>query len=269
MRWDVSVKTFIVPVLFFAALCAPGFGYTVLWDTSHGVADLSNGGGYQPSGHYSDLKDLLELPANGFTVNTEAGFTDDNLATADVAVVCITSAYTSSYTTTQANALADFVDDGGGLLIIGAHPFLPGGNTNIQIVADKFGITLAASGDTYTYLEGNPTLEALEHPVFAGFTETDDIYIPLSGEMTIDENSFALAQDPTTEEILIAGANYGTGRVIALGDFNMFAISTVVNGLDQDENRDFAVNTFEWLAVPEPATILLMATGFALLRRRR
>jgi len=268
----MSIKTSVVPVLFFAALCAPGFGYTVLWDTSHGVAGATNGvGGYQPSGEHSDLRDLLEYPDNDFTVNTTSlGFTDTNLADTDVAVVCVTSAFNSSYSPAEADSLADFVNDGGGLLIMGAHPFLPQGNdnSNIQPVADKFDIILAESGDTYTY-SGNPALETLEHPVFAGFTETDDVFMQLAGEITIGENAFALAQDPTNEKILIAGANYGTGRVIALGDFNTFAISTVANGLNQDENRDFAVNTFEWLAVPEPATILLMATGFALLRRRR
>lgn len=265
MRWGMSVKTSVVLALFFAALCAPGFGYTVLWDTSHGVADLSNGGGYQPSGHYAALTQHLE--DNGFTVNTtSAGFTDDNLAGTDIAVVCITSAYYSPYSAAEADRLADFVDAGRGLLIMGSHPFLSGDNSNIQPVADKFGITLAASGDTYTY-SGSPTLEALEHPVFAGFTETDRIYMQLAGEITVGANAFALAQEQTTGHIFIAGANYGTGRVVALGDFNMF--SQVGNIFGQVNNRDFALNTFNWLAVPEPATILLLAAGFALLRRRR
>lgn len=264
MRWDVSVKTSVVLVLFFGALCAPGFGYTVLWDISHGVADVSNGGGYQPDGHYADLRDLLENPDNGFTVNTTSlGFTDTNLAATDVAVVCITSAFYSPYTAAEADRLAGFVNAGGGLLIMGAHPFLIGGN-NIQPVADKFGITIAASNDIY---QGSYTPEALEHPVFAGFTETDSIFMQAAGEITVGANGFALAQDPTTGHIFIAGANYGTGRVIALGDFNMF--SQVPNTFSQYNNPEFALNTFNWLAVPEPATILLLATGAALLRRRR
>ncbi len=266
MRWGMSVKTSVVLALFFAALCAPGFGYTVLWDTSHGVADVSNGGGYQPSGHYSDLVDLLELPANGFTVNTTSlGFTDDNLASADIAVVCITSAYNSSYTTAEADSLAAFVDAGGGLLIMGTHPFLPGGNSNIQRIAGEFGITLAASNAATEEVSYTP--DALEHPVFAGFTGTESIYMPAAGEMTIGENGFALAQDQATGDIFIAGADYGSGRVIALGDFNMF--SQVGNVFNQANNSEFALNTFNWLAVPEPATILLLAAGAALLRRRR
>ena len=267
MRWGVSVKTFVAPVLFFAALCAPGYGYTVLWDVSHGVADAGNGGGYQPSGHYSDLVDLLESPGNGFTVNTTSlGFTDNNLAAADIAVVCVTSAYNSPYSTAQTDRLAGFVNAGGGLLIMGGHPFLPGGNSNdyIQPVADKFGITLAASSDTYS---GLYTPDALEHPVFAGFAATDSIYMQAAGEITVGENGFALAQKPPTGQIFIAGVNYGTGRVIALGDFNMF--SQVSNTFTQANNPEFALNTFNWLAVPEPATILLMVTGFALLRHRR
>ena len=55
--------------------------------------------------------------------------------------------------------------------------------------------------------------------------------------------------------------------MIALGDFNMF--SQVSNTFTQANNPEFALNTFNWLAVPEPATILLMVTGFALLRHRR
>lgn len=260
MRCGVSVKTFVVPVLFFAALCAPGFSYTVLWDASNGVADVANGGGYQPSGHYSDLTDHLEN--NDFTVNTTTlGFTENYLANTDVAVVCITSAFSSSYSAAEATLLADFVNDGGGLLIMGSNPSL--GNGNIQPVAGKFGITLATSGDdTYS---GNYTPDDLDHPVFAGFTETDQIYMPAAGEIEVDENAFALAQ--ITENIFIAGATHGTGRVVALGDFNMF--SQEGNFFARAQNSEFALNTFEWLAVPEPATILLMAAGAALLRRKR
>lgn len=261
MRWGVSVKTSVVLILFFAALCAPGFAYTVLWDTSHGVADISNDGGYQPSGHYSDLVAHL---GSGFTVNTTTlGFTDNNLANTDVAVVCITSAFDSPYSPAQADRLAAFVNSGGGLLIMGSRSSLPGGNSNIQPVADEFSIILAASGDdTYT---GSYTPDDLDHPVFAGFTETDSIYMQLAGEITIDENAFALAQ--INEDIFIAGTNHGSGRVIVLGDFNMF--SQEGGFFNRANNPEFALNTFNWLAVPEPATILLLAAGAALLRRRR
>ncbi len=264
MRRGISVKLSVVPVLFFAALCAPGFGYVVLWDTSHGVADVSNGGGYQPSGHYSDLVDLLELPANGFTVNTTTEGFEDNLTDVDIAVVCITSAFSSPYSDDEANILAGFVNAGGGLLILGTHPSLGTGNTNIQPVATEFGITLAASGAA---VEVSYTPDALEHPVFAGFTGIDSIYMPAAGKVEVDEDGFALVQESATEPFFIAGKNLGTGRVIALGDFNMF--SQEGNFFGQYNNPEFALNTFEWLAVPEPATILLMATGFALLRRRR
>jgi len=178
MRRGVSVKTSIVLVLFFAALCAPGFGYTVLWDISHGVADAGNDGGYQPSGHYAALTRHLEN--NDFTVNTTSlGFTDNNLAATDIAVVCVTSAFDSPCSAAQAYRLAGFVNAGGGLLIMGAHPFPPAGNANIHIqpVADKFGITLAASDATVA----GPYTLAIEHPVFAGFTETDSIFMPAAG----------------------------------------------------------------------------------------
>ena len=260
----MSVKTSLVVALFVAVLSAPGFSYTVLWDVSHGVADTQGGtGGYQPSGHYAMLTQHLEN--NGFTVNTTSlGFTANNLAATDVAVVSIASAFDSPYTAAQADRLAGFVDAGGGLLIMGSHPFLPGGNDNIQPVAHKFGITLAASDATFS---GLYTPDALEHPVFAGFAETDHIFMQAAGEITIGANGFALAQKQATGQIFIAGANYGTGRVIALGDFNMF--SQVGNTFNQYNNPHFALNTFNWLAVPEPATILLLAAGAALLRRRR
>ena len=269
MRRGVSFKTFVVPVLFFAALCAPGFGYTVLWDTSHGVAGASSGvGGYQPGpgGFYYDLAEHLK---NDFTVNTTSqGFTDTNLATTDIAVVCITSAFYSSYTDTQAERLAEFVSNGGGLLIMGTHPFLNNnnGNSNIRPVASEFGITLAAIGDASDEVHYTP--DALEHPIFAGFTGTESIYMPAAGEITVEENGFAIVQESATGPIFIAGANYGTGRVIALGDFSMFS-QVPNNTFGQYNNAEFALNTFNWLAVPEPATILLMATGFAFLRRRR
>ena len=62
-------------ILILSVLLTPSgvFSYTVLWDTSHGIA---NSGQYQPSGYYQALSE--HLSDNGFTtVTTSQGFLID------------------------------------------------------------------------------------------------------------------------------------------------------------------------------------------------
>ncbi|MHC4085883.1 MAG: hypothetical protein ACYSU5_11830 [Planctomycetota bacterium] len=129
----------VILILFVLLTPSALFSYTVLWDTSHGIA---NSGQYQPSGYYLALSE--HLGDNGFTtVTTTQGFLVDNPAGYDVIVVCLTSAFDSEYTSEEVDRIVDFVNDGGGLLIMGDRLAAP--NANIQPVASEFGITLGLS----------------------------------------------------------------------------------------------------------------------------
>lgn len=258
MRYDKLIRFAAVSVL--CVLFAPSVvnAYTILWDTSHGV--VSDGvNTFEPDGHYLDLKAAL---AGDFTMDvTSTGFTADNLVGVDVAVVNAGSAYNynSIYTPGEVDILEDFVNGGGGLLIMSSNPLSR--NANIQPVADLFGITLASSGDASFPLEFSSSLA--EHDVFEGFGETDDIYFKSGGELFVSGSIPSVAWN--NGDIMVAAGEYGPGRVVIVGDLYVWANGTLEIG----ENRQFGLNTFEYLAVPEPASIVLLSMGALLLRRKR
>jgi hypothetical protein len=222
--------------------------YRVLWDTSHGVYR----GYYQPSGTFQPL--VQNLASHGFTVDTTTeGFLVDEPAGYHVIVVCIGSAWYGAYSPVEVTLITEFVQNGGGLLILADNLNTP--NHNIQPVASVFGVDLGLSMvrpyDTYTgYLA--------QHPVFDGVQQ---IYMRAAGEISASGPSTEIAWQEGTLVPLAALAEYGAGRVVTLGD-------TTFDGQPQADNSTFAVNTFEYLAVPEPAAFLMLALSALCLRKR-
>ncbi|MGB2806679.1 MAG: DUF4350 domain-containing protein, partial [Sedimentisphaerales bacterium] len=261
-------------ILFVLLTPSAAFSYTVLWDTSHGVyvSGTFGGDGYQPSqdGYYQKLAE--HLGNNDFTVDiTSQGFLTDDPAGYDVIVVCLTSAFYSSYTSAEVDRIVDFVDDGGGLLIMGDRLAAP--NANIQPVASEFGITLGlsdvVSSPPNIYELYTSELD-LSHPVFSDFTTTDQIFLYAASELSVSGSASPISWQEGTGKIIAAATQYGQGRVVTLGDCSLWSwVETLEENFYESDNPQFAVSTFDYLAVPEPATLLLLGLGAALLRKRR
>ena len=260
-------------VLVLLSVLAPStaFAYTILWDTSHGVfvSPTYGGEGYQPvvDGYYETLAN--HLSDNGFTMAvTTGGFTDNNLAQTNVAVVCVTSAVSDPYTPEEVTRLTNFVNSGGGLLIMGDRTAAY--NANIQPVAAAFGIddlyvsdVLSDSPVTYEIY----TSDLADHPVFDGI---GNIFVYASAEMDVSGDTFAIARQEGTGKIIAAVAEVGNGRVVVIGDSSLWSwVPDYEEYFYEVQNPQFSVNTFTYLAVPEPASVLLFGLGLSLLVKRR
>lgn len=221
-------------------------GYDVLWDLTHGVSL-----GYEPSNRYSSLASLLG--SAGYTVHTTtSGVESVDLGNYAVLVVCLGSAWTTAYTAGEVAAIEEFVQNGGGLLVLGDNTDCP--NANINPVAQEFGTTCGLSylspPDLYIWdMDG--------HPIFDGVSE---FYLRAAGELGVVSPSQEVAWTPSDGgEPVVSVAEAGAGRVVVVGDFNLWDNDYIVNS----QNQLLAENTFNWLAEPsQPGPPVMAASLF-------
>lgn len=246
-------KRTTIIILLFILTCRVSAS-TVLWDASHGEY------GYVPNVWFSALSN--HLAGYGFKIDTTyKGFLVDDPGSYDIAVVCAGSSVYSAYTTNEAEKIKDFVVNGGGLLIMGEMD--NSYNEKLQPVASAFGISLGVS-QIGSYPYAIYTSDFAPHPLFDG---VDEICFQSVGELSTSSNLEEVAWYEGTDKALVVAGEYGRGRVVALGDINIFSSFEGGRYYDRADNRQFSVNTFKYL-VPEPATLLLLGLGGLLLRRR-
>jgi len=238
------------------------FAYSALWDISHGAFTPD----YIPStsgGFYQDLAG--DLQSNNFDVQTTSdGFDLADMAGVDVAVINAATSKSDLYDTAEIDALKSFVDGGGGLLVMADRD--PYHVYSYQSVLSAFGVTLGS-----VIAPGLDVDDFSDHPVFS---DIDGLYMYYGIQLTPSSPSQEIAGYTAGEETSILGVSlvYGQGRVLVLGDASMWSVTTT-DYYGQADNQQFAVNVFEHLVdteyIPEPATVLLIAAGSVMLRRRR
>lgn len=254
MSIRLSVKFLSILSVFLFSLC-PLYAYTVLWDISH--LAHSEYIPTVPNNYYMALSQ--ELGANDFHIQiTTTNFQASNLTGIDVAVISAPTSRFNNYSSDEITALQTFVDEGGGLLVMADF-------TNYALystLTDSFDISFTSA------IEGGVTADILgSHPVGEGISDMyiqDGIGLSVSGS--------AQAAGMYNDTIVAASAEYGRGKVFVVGDSSLWSITTTNNYFNQADNPQFAVNVFEYLVpeqIPEPSTMLLLAAGSIMLKKRR
>ena len=204
-------------------------GGRILWDTHHGVLN-----DYAPSGQYADLTLLLQR--HGFTMTTsDTGVADLDLSGYDVVVACLASAWDSAYTAAEVDALTNFVEAGGGLLVLADNTSTP--VANVAPLATAFGVGVAAAN-----LTSNDVTVFGRHLVTLGL---DSVKLLSGGALSVDSPASAMAWgDAAKTKIVAAAARKGLGRVVVIGDVNLFRTDL----LPQAGNKKLSLSLFAWLA---------------------
>jgi hypothetical protein len=202
-------------------------GGNVLWDLSHGPNY-----GYTPAINYSNLVTLLN--GAGFNVYiTSAGLNNVELSAFNLLVINGMSSYDGPpYTAGEVDAIKAFVFNGGGLLVMGDNPATNPGN--IQPVSQAFGTTVSVSS------LGNSITNFSTHPIFAGISQIQFI---AGGELSVTSPAGLIAWDASNKGA-ISVASYGGGKVLALGDINLWENDYIASA----NNQQFALNVFSWLS---------------------
>ena len=198
----------------------------VLWDLTHGV-DF----GYQPDQAYSSL--TADLEALGLHVTTTAGGIENiDLSPYSVLVLCNGSSLDSGYTPSEGNVAKQFVQQGGGLLLMGDNA---GTFNSLKAVARAF--STATNRTTISPLDLTFS-DFADHPIFAGI---HSLYFRAAGGIRGALPSVPVAWTDNGEPVV----NVVSGqRVVVLGDINGFENDY----FDTADNRAFATNVFRFVA---------------------
>jgi uncharacterized protein YneR len=152
-------------------------------------------------------------------------------------------------------AIGTFVNNGGGLLLI-----TEAGGSGYQCS----GILNGISSQFSIYM--NNVSAPLMTPSIVSHEVTKDVnsvsFVFSDNLTVVPGSSFPLiTSGPGGSSILMAGSEHGLGRVIVIGDTNVWA--DVNNGLITPDNSQLAVNTISWLG---HVNIMSNPTGIAVFR---
>ena len=153
----------------------------------------------------------------------------------------------------EVGAIVNFVERGGGLLIIGNAGGDRGLRTNMNEVLNKLGIEMLSDqvkdeSNNEFKMPTHPVMKDIkDHPICNGVSE---IVIVAGCSVRGSTNMKGIAftspvAEPPNAPVIVAG-EYKSGRVVAVGSYRLF--SNYGAGLSLRNNRTFAMNIFRWLA---------------------
>lgn len=213
-------------------------GY-VLFDQTHGTNNI---------GLYSSW--ITNLQNEGYAVNVYSNSTEGiTTAVLQGYDAFVTIAAQLSYSNAELSAIEEFVDKGGGLLVIGGFPALPA----------IYGGLTASAGISWTYGGvGGLTTAITPHEVTQGVSQVY-LFDPVV-MMNLNGSAQALVRD-NYNDIMLAVTWYKGGRVMGFAD--QYSLSNI--GIGEADNLRLATNMIAWLCqkdtTPPQMNLIAPANG--------
>ena len=189
----------------------------VYWDLSH-IPRRGSDGSYQPSGVFSSLASVLRDASIDVQTGSNS-IVSLNLDQYDAVVICATSSYESSYTAVEAAAIGEYVERGGGLIILAEDSSF---TNKIAEVAGYFNVSVALSTGIFDLTPDS------SQSITEGISS---LYFYNGGNVKTGSTVGALIQQAA-----------GSGRLVVIGDSNLFDN----RWLSKADNQSFALNVFRW-----------------------
>ena len=153
----------------------------------------------------------------------------------------------------EIEAIINFVEKGGGLLVISNAGGDRGLRTNMNEVLNKFGIEMLSDQvkdetNNEFNMPTHPVIKDIKtHPICSGVSE---VVVVAGSSIRGSSNMRGLAYtspvaEPPNAPIVVAG-EHKSGRVAAVGSYRLF--SNYGAGLSLRNNKTFAMNIFRWLS---------------------
>jgi hypothetical protein len=245
---------------------------------------LVDGNGLQARAHAQDgrrlatfLALLRDLRACHVTLTPETPLTADRLAEQAVLVITTRKWQTSPYAPEELTGIPDFVQRGGGLLLMSNHGDVPGRHPldmtrSDALLARVFGVaienTFFAHPEAHTLSEFSAANLLTTHPIICGAAAEASVrslvtnnccsirapdaapLVGLAGQMTDLRNNFP-CQGRCFAVALADCAPVGRGRVVVVADSGFIGTAgTTFPGIgliEHGDNARFALNAIRWL----------------------
>lgn len=220
-------------VLLLVTLCVGAHATNVLYDDTH--AQTAGNADWVPEGAYSDMVDMLKT--NGYNVKSLSNVDREGIITAEILKefeLVILAEPNNPYTESEQAAIVDFVKNGGGAFIIGDHGNADRNGNGWDAVkvfntfCPKFGFKFKGNDVYEAPLTGSANND---HPVMFGVRgvgvwagSTFDIV------EAADAKAVGLIDSRFAKSPYIVAAEYGSGRVVAIGDSSPFDDGTGSGG---------------------------------------
>jgi tetratricopeptide (TPR) repeat protein len=261
-----SMKNKTLIILLVILLTLPNLGMAhsqeelkILFDEYHAEVDTD-----------IEIPDFLqELRKKGYTVDfSKKQITSVLLSEYNVFVIFN---QVESFSEDEVEAVVSFVKNGGGLIIVGENGGYIRGRGILETVNEvptifgiKFNMNYVADRKTNAGDICWPVISTFaDHPVTKGVKRVVygcgcSLELESSATALAFGNSTTTAGEKTGEDVVIlAAAEYGKGKVLVIGDSNLFAGPNTESWITGDkdflylmDNKKLALNMFEWTAQP-------------------